>query len=219
MIAKLKTCAVCECHFKAHHRSNRCCSRKCAVKIRAGRCRKIDLVATECAFCAARVERKPSKMKSISFCGASCRGRYLAIHAKGANNPNYSDAGRKTCEVCFSEYRSYDSSRRFCSIACAAQGASGNNGSLYGYQAEDECCDILRRKGYYALKPRNSRGPFDVIARKGHDMLAIQVKSRTSSFVLPLKEFEYIASARVGHGVSKELWFKSPNGWEIWEQE
>lgn len=46
----------------------------------------------------------------------------MHISMRGANNPNFKNAGRKICEVCEKTFHHYNKARRFCSMACRDQG-------------------------------------------------------------------------------------------------
>lgn len=44
-----------------------------------------------------------------------------SVRFRGCNNPNYSGKGRRECDYCRREYRSYDLMRRYCSRVCSVR--------------------------------------------------------------------------------------------------
>ncbi len=70
-------------------------------------------------------------------------------HNKGANNPNYSGAGRKICETCKEEFVSYNKTRHFCSRVCY--------GKSPGMLKRLEAMSVLPRKKRKAKELPNNK--------------------------------------------------------------
>lgn len=51
-------------------------------------------------------------------CSQECMAKEYRHRLRGEANPNFRDAGRKTCERCSAEFQSYTKSRKYCSRAC-----------------------------------------------------------------------------------------------------
>lgn len=53
-----------------------------------------------------------------TYCSKDCMSKDYSVILAGSNNPHYSNAGRRVCEVCLIEFQSYQPGRRFCGIEC-----------------------------------------------------------------------------------------------------
>lgn len=177
-------CKYCGKDFHPHRRRQLFCSRECSVRGRKGGLRRQDRVDCVCEQCG-----KPIKKRSYHhgkserhFCGRRCLYESHRVLYAGANNPNYQAVPLKKCVACGKEYRSYDSTRRYCSNLCS-QGASASQAlasARRGALAERRCCEDLKRSGYTAFRSAGSRGPFDVIGVSGSEFLLVQVKCTKS---------------------------------------
>lgn len=55
------------------------------------------------------------------YCSRPCVASAYKVRMKGKNNPNYRNAGEKTCIKCGSIYITYNKNRKFCSQQCFFQ--------------------------------------------------------------------------------------------------
>lgn len=70
-----------------------------------------------CAQCG--VEKKATAhQKRQKYCSHVCMANAYKTSLAGINNPNYSNAGYKTCKLCGNKFKSYAKNRVFCSKKC-----------------------------------------------------------------------------------------------------
>jgi 5-methylcytosine-specific restriction endonuclease McrA len=79
-------------------------------------------VSKTCQICGAEILLKPSHAaKAGTYCSVDCMAVGYTSRMTGKNNPNFRDAGRKICQSCGKEFRSYEKTRKLCSMACAVK--------------------------------------------------------------------------------------------------
>lgn len=170
-------CEWCGCHFLKPRRGKpyRFCSRSCGVRGRSGptKRRRVELT---CATCNRHYELKASHAATSVYCSVECHR--LGRDMSGNRNPNWKDSGRRTCDACGGEYKSYVKSRRYCSEKCGWDNAPGESmaNQRRGYDAELKCMAELNSRGYLAFRTAASRGPFDVYAIGEGGVICVQVK-------------------------------------------
>jgi hypothetical protein len=74
-----------------------------------------------CAACGVGYHVKPSKASKSRYCSRDCMADGYRSRMVGAENPNYRNASKRTCETCRVEFQSYSKTRRFCSMSCGAK--------------------------------------------------------------------------------------------------
>lgn len=216
----LNQCAACGVSFNPHRRQQAYCSRKCAVGCRTGNKRR-NQVAVECSDCGSALLRKSynaSKFKR-HFCSRQCKANYDAIRYLGRCNPNFRNAGHKTCMGCSRPFVSYNALRKFCSIRCAHKYANGHPiyASQVGLMYELECMKVLEVMGYAAWRTRASRGPFDVVGCNGSGFLFIQVKKTTGSNP-PSSTWKALRLLTLPQNSKKQVWIHTRhNVWKVIE--
>jgi Holliday junction resolvase-like predicted endonuclease len=137
----------------------------------------------------------------------------------GKENPNFRDAGLKTCPSCSKTFRDYDKTRRFCSPACACKQAAVVCllGFRQGRKGEKELAQILRRQGYHVTKSSGSRGLFDLVAVNAEEVRFISVKTTRCRYRLFTKnEIRRLKSLKVPSIVRKQIAAKLiGSGWSF----
>jgi endogenous inhibitor of DNA gyrase (YacG/DUF329 family) len=53
-----------------------------------------------------------------TYCSNACMSQDYKVRLLGQNNPHYSDASKRICEICQKTYKSYQKTTRFCSMGC-----------------------------------------------------------------------------------------------------
>jgi hypothetical protein len=71
-----------------------------------------------CRQCGIRVICKPSHLPKKTYCSKICMAQGYRRVMIGSSNPNFRDAGVKTCVRCGVSYKSYNNTRQFCSALC-----------------------------------------------------------------------------------------------------
>ena len=212
-----KTCCICGGAFFPSHRKNKSCSRKCGSAARSG-IKRTSFLFVPCSNCKQPVRVKPSKFsnKTDRFCNNSCHAEWRESHSLGASNPNFKNAGHKICELCRGPFQSYDRKRRFCSISCGENYSKGHPvyAAAIGNIYENKCCEHLEQLGFLTLKTKASRGPFDVIAWSGGELLFIQVK-KTTTRIPSSSGWESLSKMKCPKDARKQVWINTPN--ETWK--
>lgn len=194
------------------------CSRFCAVRGRGGGTKRQKL-GRFCVVCNQYFEVQKSKSKNAVYCSNECR--ISKIDHNGVKNPNFKDAGSRTCEGCGKGYRSYVKTRRFCSVECGWNNApeEGMKNGRRGYDAELRCCSELSSRGYSAYRSAASRGPFDVFALGSGGAVCVQVKrTKDKSRRRQKKAVDEIAliGAPVSEHNRKQMWcWVDRTGWFV----
>lgn len=71
-----------------------------------------------CLHCELPFRVKPSHAPIKFYCSKSCMGEHYRTRLRGEANPNFRNAGERTCETCQRVFTAYSKTRRFCSQAC-----------------------------------------------------------------------------------------------------
>jgi hypothetical protein len=114
-----------------------------------------------CLQCEGDFSVKPSHA-SQSYCSRSCMGAAYATRMLGPQNPNYSAAGRRDCEVCGVEFISYTCSQRTCGRKCGRQTPQARLGQLASGNAPTNIARlramaVAKRKPKALPKPRRRK--------------------------------------------------------------
>lgn len=72
----------------------------------------------ECPVCHKIFKIKPSHYNNRVCCCKACLGLWYSKNLRGANNPNFKNAGVKNCIMCGAEFKSYNRKSRMCSLKC-----------------------------------------------------------------------------------------------------
>jgi hypothetical protein len=211
-------CGVCGVNFTKPPRGKpyKFCSRACGVVGRSGPTRKSQ-VTVQCEFCRKGYSIRQSHALFTKYCSKACMTAGRDI--KGTSNPNFKNAGVRKCEACGGEYRSYNSSRRYCGIECSWISSASEAMKNYrrGYSAELACRSLLAKHGFVALRSPASKGMFDVIAIGDGGTYLIQVKrtktearKKFTSLVKQLSETKF----RPPHHIQVWVWIDR-KGWYI----
>lgn len=211
----VKICEYCGNEFHPHRKTQVFCCRDCSVRGRSGPTKRSSPdTNAQCAYCGRRIYVQPKRLKNqFVYCDSKCMGAHRRIISNGEDNPNFQNVPLKVCEGCGKEFKSYNSTRRYCSALCS-YGASKNEAianQKRGLEAEKMCAKELKRKGYSSFLSAGSRGDFDVIGISEEEMLLIQVK-RTKSMqpgrIFPKKAIEKLKNAKYPAGkiVKKQMW-------------
>lgn len=73
-----------------------------------------------CPTCQTIFKVKRSHASIEVYCSKVCMSTAYQERLRGESNPNYRNAGARTCEKCGAGYSSYNKTRQFCSRACSA---------------------------------------------------------------------------------------------------
>lgn len=73
-----------------------------------------------CKKCGKEKQCKPREVRLglKKYCSMECMSDDYKTRLKGASNPNFKNAGHKTCIMCKQAFFSYSKSRIFCSLEC-----------------------------------------------------------------------------------------------------
>lgn len=109
---QLLACRGCGEMFKTYEAVQYFCSRQCRIRFNKREkaclgCRKVFPID------------KVSHYDVIFYCSKQCMANHYKVRYSGDANPNFRDLPPKRCELCHSEYRSYNKTRRYCSLLCA----------------------------------------------------------------------------------------------------
>ena len=72
----------------------------------------------ECKKCKKQILSPTAHQMRKTYCSNACMSEDYKVILSGKNNPNYSNAGTKTCEQCNKQFNHYLKTRRFCSNQC-----------------------------------------------------------------------------------------------------
>lgn len=103
-------CVACNKQYVNKNRRVKSCSNSCA--------QNADATYISCVVCCVLFRIKKSHSKRRKTCSKTCMSKYCQSRMIGQNNPNYKDAGRKTCKSCGKEFKSYSTPRLFCNNNC-----------------------------------------------------------------------------------------------------
>jgi len=87
-------------------------------------------------------------LKRQTYCSKSCMSIAYKVELLGANNPNFSNAGIRICKVCNKEYKNYNKTRKYCSMAC--RDVEGNEALRHNARKDanhNELVEILEKGG------------------------------------------------------------------------
>jgi Holliday junction resolvase len=56
--------------------------------------------------------------KRQKYCSYDCMSKAYKTRLQGSQNPNYSNAGYRTCKICNNKFKSYQKQRKYCSLKC-----------------------------------------------------------------------------------------------------
>lgn len=208
-----KICCVCGDTFYPSKAKNRACSRKCGCAIRSGPC-QTNQVQMNCTYCGKIFTRNPkvSSGKDRLFCSNICHGEWKSKNSIGERNPNFRNAGWRTCQGCGKQYKNYNKQRKFCGKNCTAKALEkrGMYAIQLGEEYENLCSNLLAGAGWFVLRTKNSRGPFDVVAVKNGRTRFIQVK-KTTGYNPPASQWEGLRLMPCPEKSSKEVWINDRN--------
>lgn len=71
----------------------------------------------KCKTCQKEAKATSHQLRK-TYCSNICMSKDYKVRLIAENNPNYSNAGIKTCEICQKLYKNYSKKSRFCSMAC-----------------------------------------------------------------------------------------------------
>lgn len=84
-----------------------------------------------CATCKKEFKVKPSHYYKKTYCSMKCMAEGYKIRLLGENNPNFKNAGWRTCEWCGKKFHNYNKQRKYCSDKCYWQ-TPGNKAKILG---------------------------------------------------------------------------------------
>lgn len=216
-------CQFCHKKFQPHRRGQKFCGRWCSVRGRSGSTARRSELNAQCASCGKQIYVVPKRLKNqFNYCNSQCMGDHRRVILNGSDNPNFKNIPNKKCVGCGKEFKSYSSSRRYCSNMCA-KGAASNEALANlrrGLEAEKWCCEELVKAGFQAFRSAASKGQYDVIGISTDLILLIQVKrtkSRQPARIFPKKAIESLIASKspINGNVSKEIWCWVDNiGWK-----
>lgn len=212
------SCGTCGVDFSKPQRGKpyKFCTRKCAVVGRPGPTRKSQTKVI-CGYCACEYSIRASHAPLTKYCSKKCMT--AARDISGDKNPNYKAAGVRKCEACGNDYRSYNSTRRYCGVECSWIFSASDAMKNYrrGYDAELACRSLLAKHGFVAMRSPASKGMFDVIAIGDGGTYLIQVKrtknearKRFTSLVKQLGKTKF----RPPHHIQVWVWVDK-KGWYV----
>ncbi len=216
----LKPCAQCSRPFAGYRKSNRFCTRACAVRGRVGN-RRLSESTVTCRYCGNAFHVTATRLATSRYCSRYCYGRAKQTLSMGERNNNFRGAGNRSCVGCGRQYRSYDKGRRFCGVSCASVAArcEAMANLRRGTEAERNCMLELERQGYTVCRSAASKGPFDLIAVSHEHILFVQVKrtKNPARRAYPKAWRELLAVTVPRHAcVRRELWcWVDRDGWHI----
>lgn len=73
-----------------------------------------------CAECKKEARATVHQMRK-TYCSKECMAIGYTKRLKGESNPNFKDASLRICERCNKEYKSYNKTRKYCSLKCSGE--------------------------------------------------------------------------------------------------
>lgn len=83
----------------------------------------------KCVECGAEAPATVHQMRK-KYCSKSCMGAAYKSRLRGESNPNFSNAGMHKCVSCGGPFKTYFSTRKYCSRKCYASGGHRGRAKL-----------------------------------------------------------------------------------------
>jgi 5-methylcytosine-specific restriction endonuclease McrA len=77
------------------------------------------MIAKNCPICSKTFFVKPSHSGRRTYCSKPCMSEGYKDRLKGSVNPNYKNAGIRTCLNCNEDYKDYSKTQKYCSPVCS----------------------------------------------------------------------------------------------------
>lgn len=153
--------------------------RNAAIATAAVRARTSALPKWTCAQCGVQRDGTVHQRRQ-KYCSNACVGEAYKTRMRGAGNPHFSSAGRKSCAHCAATFYRYDPSAKFCSRECALDAdALLTRRRNKRDRNQVEIVEAFRKLGWSVLDLADvGRGMPDlVIGDKSHGTFLVEVKN------------------------------------------
>lgn len=103
-----------------------------------------------CVICGKLFYARPSRIKNgKKYCSRECMAEDYSERLRGKNNPNYKNAGYKTCTYCDTVFHNYNKSSQYCSTRCYVKDRNNDYKSCHMTDMNQPfIVDRLRLSGY-----------------------------------------------------------------------